>query len=277
MTPRTLTHRVRGLPTHDGAGVRLTRLIGQPALEMLDPFLLLDAFGSDRGSDYIAGFPDHPHRGFETVTYMLAGRMRHRDNHGNGGLLEAGGAQWMTAGRGLVHSEMPEQTEGEMRGFQLWVNLPAAHKMMPPRYQDIAPTQIPEVEPAPGTRVRVVAGEAFGAQGPVQGILTAPLFVDIALAQDARLALALPAAHAAFAYVFEGDGLALGDGLLARGELGVLGAGDTVALAAPQGAARLILAAAAPLHEPVARWGPFVMNTPQQIEQALSDYRAGRL
>ncbi|HJU07184.1 MAG TPA: pirin family protein, partial [Rhodanobacteraceae bacterium] len=166
MSTRTIVRRVRGLPASDGAGVKLTRIIGQRALEMLDPFLLLDEFGSDAATDYIAGFPDHPHRGFETVTYMLDGRMRHRDNAGNEGLLESGSVQWMTAGRGIVHSEMPEQDHGLMRGFQLWVNLPAADKMTAPRYQDIAPEKIPAVEPAQDVRVRVVAGDMFGARGP---------------------------------------------------------------------------------------------------------------
>ncbi len=277
MNTRSVIRRVRGLPASDGAGVKLTRVIGQPALDMLDPFLLLDAFGSEHGADYIAGFPDHPHRGFETVTYMLAGRMRHRDNHGNSGLLTGGGAQWMTAGRGLVHSEMPEQNEGEMRGFQLWVNLPAAHKMMAPRYQDIAPEQIPELEPAPGARVRVIAGEAFGTPGPVRDIVTAPLFLDIALAAGAQLQVPLPAQHTAFVYTFEGAGVRIVDSTLDNGELGVLGAGDMVELAAGADDARLILVAAQPLREPVARWGPFVMNTPQEIQQALADYRDGRL
>ena len=275
-TARTITRRVRGLPTSDGAGVKLTRVIGQPALEMLDPFLLLDAFGSERGADYIGGFPDHPHRGFETVTYMLAGRMRHRDNHGNSGLLVPGGAQWMTAGSGLIHSEMPEQEDGEMRGFQLWVNLPARDKMRAPRYQDIAPEQIPEIEPAPGARVRVIAGELAGARGPVSGIATRPLFLDVALAAGAALDVPLPAGHSGFAYVFEGAGVTLGDSTLGLNELGVLGPGDGVRLTAGGEATRLILVAGQPLDEPVAKYGPFVMNTREQIMQAVEDFRAGR-
>ncbi len=277
MSTRNLIRRIPGLPTSDGAGVKLTRLIGQPALDMLDPFLLLDAFGSERGTDYIAGFPEHPHRGFETVTYMLAGRMRHRDNHGNSGLLVAGGAQWMTAGAGLIHSEMPEQSDGEMRGFQLWVNLPATHKMIAPRYQDIAPEQIPVLTPLPGASVRVIAGDAFGTQGPVQGIVTQPLFVDITLAAGAALTLPLEAAHSAFAYVFEGAGVHFGDTWLPVQELGVLGAGAQVKLRSADAPSRLILVAAAPLHEPVARYGPFVMNTRAQIEQAIADFRNGRM
>lgn len=277
MSTRNLIRNLPGLPTSDGAGVKLTRLIGQPMLDMLDPFLLLDAFGSERGTDYIAGFPEHPHRGFETVTYMLAGRMRHRDNQGNSGLLVAGGAQWMTAGAGLIHSEMPEQSDGEMRGFQLWVNLPATHKMIAPRYQDIAPEQIPLLTPAAGASVRLIAGEAFGARGPVHGILTQPLFVDIALAASATLTLTLPAAHTAFVHAFEGAGVQVGDTWLAAQELGVLGAGEQIELRAADAPTRLILVAAAPLREPVARYGPFVMNTRAQIEQAVADFRNGRM
>ncbi len=277
MSTRNLIRNLPGLPTSDGAGVKLTRLIGQPMLDMLDPFLLLDAFGSERGTDYIAGFPEHPHRGFETVTYMLAGRMRHRDNQGNSGLLVAGGAQWMTAGAGLIHSEMPEQSDGEMRGFQLWVNLPATHKMIAPRYQDIAPEQIPVLTPAVGASVRLIAGEAFGARGPVQGILTQPLFVDIALAAGAAFTLPLPATHTAFVHAFEGASVQVGDTWLAAQELGVLGAGEQIELRATDAPTRLILVAAAPLHEPVARYGPFVMNTRAQIEQAVADFRNGRM
>ena len=275
-TARTITRRVRGLPTSDGDGVKLTRVIGQPALEMLDPFLLLDAFGSEQGADYIGGFPDHPHRGFETVTYMLAGRMRHRDNHGNSGLLVPGGAQWMTAGAGLIHSEMPEQEDGAMRGFQLWVNLPARDKMRAPRYQDIAPEQIPEIAPAPGARVRVIAGELAGAHGPVSGIATRPLFLDIALAAGAMLDVPLPVGHSGFVYVFEGASATVGDSALDLNELGVLGPGDGVRLAASDAAARLILVAGQPLREPVAKYGPFVMNTREEIVQAVEDFRAGR-
>lgn len=277
MSHRTLLRTVTGLPTSDGAGVRLTRLIGQPSLDMLDPFLLLDAFGSERGADYIAGFPDHPHRGFETVTYMLAGRMRHRDNHGNSGLLVSGGAQWMTAGRGLVHSEMPEQEDGDMRGFQLWVNLPASHKMIAPRYQDIAPEQIPEIAPAPGVRVRVVAGELSGAEGPVRDIVTRPLFADIALEAGRALDVPLPADHSVFVHVFEGGPLQIEGDSLQAGQLGVLGPGETLRLQANGAPVRLILVAGAPLHEPVARYGPFVMNTREQIMEAVEDFRSGRL
>ncbi|MGN6729071.1 MAG: pirin family protein [Rhodanobacteraceae bacterium] len=276
MATRTITRRVRGIPTSDGAGVKLTRVIGQRALEMLDPFLMLDEFGSSAATDYIAGFPDHPHRGFETVTYMLDGRMRHRDNAGNEGLLESGSVQWMTAGRGIVHSEMPEQDHGLMRGFQLWVNLPAKDKMSAPRYQDIAPEKIPGVEPAAGVHVRVVAGELLGARGPVSGIATEPVYLDVALQPGARVEIPLPVTHNAFAYVFEGDGVQVGNETLARSELGVLSPGDSVSLIASDKPARVLVVAGKPLNEPVAKYGPFVMNTPEQIVQAMQDYQAGR-
>ncbi|HJU27169.1 MAG TPA: pirin family protein, partial [Rhodanobacteraceae bacterium] len=263
------------LPASDGAGVKLSRIIGQRALETLDPFLMLDEFGSDSATDYIAGFPDHPHRGFETVTYMLDGRMRHRDNAGNEGLLESGSVQWMTAGRGIVHSEMPEQDHGLMRGFQLWVNLPAADKMTAPRYQDIAPERIPVVEPGDGVRVRVVAGEAFGARGPISGIATEPVYLDVALQAGARISVPLPENHNTFAYVFEGEGVRLGGIQLARGELAVLSPGTSVELAAGGKASRILVVAGKPLNEPVAKYGPFVMNTPEQIVQAIRDFQSG--
>jgi redox-sensitive bicupin YhaK (pirin superfamily) len=270
---------VRGRPTSDGAGVRLTRVIGGPALPDLDPFLMLDEFRSESGADYVAGFPDHPHRGFETVTYMLAGRMRHGDNQGNTGLLEAGSVQWMTAGRGIVHSEMPEQEDGLMWGFQLWVNLPAKDKMTAPRYQDIAPAAIPSVRTADGTAVRVIAGRVGDAQGPVSAVATEPTYLDVALPPGARFEHALPDDHAAFVYVFEGA-LAIGAGEKAetvrRGELAVLGPGRRAVLAAGAEPGRAILVAGRPLREPVAKYGPFVMNTDQEIVQAIQDYQAGR-
>jgi redox-sensitive bicupin YhaK (pirin superfamily) len=276
---RQVAQIVRGRPTSDGAGVKLTRVIGQPGLDMLDPFLMLDEFRSDRANDYIAGFPNHPHRGFETVTYMLAGRMRHGDNQGNSGLLTAGSVQWMTAGRGIQHSEMPEQEDGLMWGFQLWVNLPAKDKMTAPRYQDIAPDRIPEVDLAKGVRARVIAGQAGGVTGPVQAEATAAAYLDLRLEQGSQTELALPSGHNAFIYVYEGHAR-VGDGNrseLLRGDLGVLApGGDTVSIAAPEAAARLILVAGRPLNEPVAKYGPFVMNTQQQIVQAIEDFRSGR-
>jgi len=271
---RSVTRLVVGQPASDGAGVRLTRVIGTGTLPDLDPFLMLDEFGSSEASDYIAGFPDHPHRGFETVTYMLAGRMRHRDNQGNSGLLLPGGGQWMTAGRGIVHSEMPEQEEGLMRGFQLWVNLPARDKMTAPRYQDIEPGQIPEVALADGTRVRVLAGRLGGAEGPVSAVATEPVYLDVALAPGGRFEHELPAGHAAFVYVYEGSA-AIGGKEIARSRLAVLSPGRRVAVAATA-AARFILVAGRPLGEPVVKYGPFVMNTADEIRQAVSDYQSGR-
>jgi redox-sensitive bicupin YhaK (pirin superfamily) len=274
---RSVTEVVRGTATSDGAGVRLTRIIGGSALPDLDPFLLLDEFGSDSADDYIAGFPDHPHRGFETVTYMLDGRMRHRDNQGNSGLLGPGSIQWMTAGRGIVHSEMPEQEEGLMRGFQLWVNLPASDKMTDPRYQDIAARNIPEVEIDDGVRVRVLSGQFNDVTGPVAGVAVQPLYLDIELPAVASVSPALPENHTAFLYVFEG-GLVAGQTqeTVRQHELAVLGPGSEVPLTASDEGARAILVAGRPLGEPVARYGPFVMNTPEEIQQAFADFSAGR-
>ena len=275
---RQVQRIVRGRPTSDGAGVKLTRVIGQPDLDMVDPFLMLDEFRSDSAGDYIAGFPEHPHRGFETVTYMLAGRMRHGDNQGNSGLLTPGSVQWMTAGRGILHSEMPEQENGLMWGFQLWVNLPAKDKMTAPRYQDIAPEAIPETSPAAGVVVRVIAGTLGGITGPVRGIATEPAYFDVRLEAGAATELPLPATHNAFAYVYEGEAH-IGDGAsahLVRGDLGVLGNGGGLKISAGNAPARLIVVAGKPLNEPVAKYGPFVMNTPQQIVQAVEDFRAGR-
>lgn len=275
---RRVARVVRGQPASDGAGVKLTRVIGQPALDMLDPFLMLDEFRSDSGSDYIAGFPNHPHRGFETVTYMLAGRMRHGDNQGNSGLLTPGSVQWMTAGRGIVHSEMPEQEDGLMQGFQLWVNLPAKDKMTAPRYQDIAPERIPEVQLAAGVKARVLVGEQVGVRGPVDNVATDPLYLDLHLDAGASAEVDIPAGHNAFVYVYEGQAR-VGDGAsseLLRGDLGVLSrGGEKTRIEAPV-AARAILVAGRPLNEPVAKYGPFVMNTQQQIIQAVEDFRAGK-
>ena len=276
---RRVERLVRGQAASDGAGVKLTRVIGSRDLPDLDPFLLLDEFRSDDPSDYIAGFPAHPHRGFETVTYMLAGRMRHGDNQGNQGLLGPGSVQWMTAGRGIVHSEMPEQENGLMWGFQLWVNLPARDKLTAPRYQDIAPERIPEVN-VPGGSVRVIAGEWGGARGPVEAPATEPVYLDVRLQDDARWEAKLPDTHNAFVYVYDGA-ILVGEGdqarRVSRGELGVLGYGDAFRGRAAAGAARFIVVAGRPLGEPVARYGPFVMNTEAEIRQALADLQAGRL
>lgn len=277
---RHVVRTLRGQAASDGAGVKLSRIIGQPAFEMLDPFLLLDEFRSDSAADYLAGFPNHPHRGFETVTYMLAGRMRHQDNQGNSGLLTPGSVQWMTAGRGIVHSEMPEQEDGLMWGFQLWVNLPASDKMSAPRYQDIAPDRIPVVDAGTGARVRVLAGQFGDVTGAVNAVATEPVYLDIELAAGASITAPLPPGHNAFAYVYEG-GAQLGPEQAAqritRGELAVLDRdGDALRVAADENSARLILVAGKPLGEPVARHGPFVMNTPEQIVEAMQDFQAGR-
>ncbi len=274
---RSIERVVPSQATSDGAGVKLRRSIGTPALEQLDPFLLLDCFESESADDYIAGFPDHPHRGFETVTYMIDGAMRHRDNAGNEGLLGPGSVQWMTAGRGIIHSEMPEQEEGLMKGFQLWVNLPAKLKMCAPRYQDIPAADVPVIEPAPGVRVKVIAGEVFGVIGPVRDIIVAPLYLDLALEAGAAVEVPLAASHTGFVYLFEGEEVTLGAGdRVGRQSLGVLGAGELVRAEATAGPARLLLIAAAPIGEPVARHGPFVMNSREEIIQAVEDFQAGR-
>jgi len=267
----------KGMPASDGAGVKLNRVIGQPALPDIDPFLMLDEFGSDDPKAYIAGFPDHPHRGFETVTYMLDGRMRHRDNKGNEGLLTSGSVQWMTAGRGIVHSEMPEQDKGLMRGFQLWLNLPAKDKMTEPRYQDIPPDQIPSVDLGGGASAKLIAGQLGAVRGPVQAGATEPFYADFTLQPLAKADIELPMDHAAFVYVYEGEA-DIGEPAqgTSRGSIAVLSAGDRVRLSAGSPGARLILVAGKPLKEPVAKYGPFVMNTTEQLREAFADYQAGR-
>jgi redox-sensitive bicupin YhaK (pirin superfamily) len=279
---RSVQRVVKGMPTSDGAGVKLRRVIGQPQLPDLDPFLMLDEFGTDRAEDYIAGFPDHPHRGFETVTYMLDGRMRHRDNHGNEGVLVPGSVQWMTAGRGLVHSEMPEQQQGRMRGFQLWLNLPARDKMTPPKYQEFGPERIPSATPAPGVLARVIAGTVAGVAGPILQPATDPTYLDLALDPGAQFQQELPSDYAAFLYVFEGE-VAVGEESkpVRAHELAVLSEGARIqltGLSAGAGgkSARAILVAGRPLKEPVAKYGPFVMNTRAELQQAFEDFQAGR-
>jgi redox-sensitive bicupin YhaK (pirin superfamily) len=275
MKLRPIARRLRGQPTSDGAGVSLTRVIGSAQLPALDPFLMLDEFGSDRPGDYIAGFPSHPHRGFETVTYMLDGRMRHKDNHGNEGLLTPGSVQWMTAGRGIVHSEMPEQEEGMMRGFQLWVNLPAKDKMGAPAYQEFAPDRIPVAQPGAGVSARVIAGRIGDVEGPVRQPATDPSYFDLSLDAGASFEHSLPPGHNVFAYVYEGE-VASGEASAGKGELLVFGAGDAVRFEGRAPKTRLILVAGRPINEPVARYGPFVMNTQAEIMQAVQDFQAGR-
>ncbi|HEU4620104.1 MAG TPA: pirin family protein [Gammaproteobacteria bacterium] len=277
---RRVVRKVRGQPTSDGAGVKITRVMGTPALDHFDPFLLLDEFRSDDPNDYIAGFPNHPHRGFETVTYMLAGHMRHADNQGNTGRLGPGAVQWMTAGRGIVHSEFPEQEEGLMWGFQLWVNLPAKDKMTAPRYQDIQGDAIPEVDLGGGVRARVIAGELGGAEGPVRGVATEPVYYDLALEPGAAYTVSVPEDHNVFVYVYQGAARVGPEGSperVERGELAMLSHGSAVRVAAAEEGARLILVGGRPLNEPIARYGPFVMNTREEIYQAFQDYQAGRL
>jgi redox-sensitive bicupin YhaK (pirin superfamily) len=272
---RPVERLVAGQATSDGAGVKLTRVLTQPLQRRLDPFLMLDAFGTDRPEDYIAGFPDHPHRGFETVTYMIEGRMRHRDSVGHEGLLRNGDVQWMTAGRGLVHSELPEQESGRMEGFQLWLNLPAQDKLCAPTYRDIPSAQIPQFEHE-GVVVRVIAGESHGHAGAVQRPHTEPLYLDLHFTPGARFEQPLPEGHNAFVYVYRGE-LRIGETLVPRQRMAILAnQGDGVALQAGAEGARALLIAGQPLNEPIAQYGPFVMNTHEQIVQAVEDFRAGR-
>lgn len=275
--PRAVERLVTGQATSDGDGVKLTRVLTQPLQRRLDPFLMLDAFGSDDAGDYIGGFPDHPHRGFETVTYMIAGRMRHRDSFGHEGLLQNGGVQWMTAGRGLIHSELPEQEEGRMEGFQLWLNLPAADKMTTPGYRDIPTGEIPELRVA-GASVRVIAGESHGVAGAVQKAHTEPLYLDIHLDPGATFEQPLPASHNAFVYVYRGE-LEIGGVTAPRERMAVLAnaaGSDGVRVRAGADGARALLIAGKPLNEPIAQYGPFVMNNNAEIFQAVEDFRAGK-
>lgn len=279
---RRISRVITGQPATDGAGVELVRMIGQPELPMHDPFLLLDAFGSDRPDDYIAGFPPHPHRGFETVTYLLAGRMRHSDSAGHEGVIEPGGVQWMTAGRGIVHAEMPEQEDGLLQGFQLWINLPAAHKLDRPAYQEYAAHQIPVENRADGTRIAVICGTTSqGTTGPVVQPLTEPRYFDITINAGTGFDESLPADHNAFIYLVSGQIELAAQSVdrvrLQRSDLGVLTHGDRLQLAAGVNGARLLLVAGKPLQEPVARAGPFVMTTRAEIQQAMQDYAEGRL
>jgi redox-sensitive bicupin YhaK (pirin superfamily) len=276
---RKIQRLITGMPATDGAGVKLVRVIGQPALMELDPFLLLDAFRSDNPDDYIAGFPPHPHRGFETVTYLLEGRMRHKDNAGNEGVIEPGGIQWMTAGKGIVHSEMPEQENGRLEGFQLWVNLPAAHKMAEPLYQEHSANRIP-TETRPATSIKVISGKTSkGTTGPITQPLTDPLYLDVSLEASTNFNEPLPVGHNAFVYVIQGS-VNLGNGkgetsAVSRDQLAVLGQGDCVNLQSQDQPARFLLIAGKPLGEPVARSGPFVMNTQVELQQAFRDYQNG--
>lgn len=274
--PRGVARLVRGSATSDGAGVNLTRMFPGPELDMLDPFLLLDNFSSNDPDDYLAGFPPHPHRGFETVTYLLHGNMRHRDSAGHQGVIRSGGVQWMTAGSGIEHSEMPEQEDGWMSGFQLWVNLPATQKMSPPRYQEFEPEAIPVESRPDGTEIRVIAGVTEqGTEGAVTQIAAQPIYFDVTLSPGGRLHQPIPSGHNAFVYLMEGR-LAIASTVVNAGDLAVLGAGDHLDVRAEEEGARFLLIAGKPFNEPVARSGPFVMSTEEELRQAYSDYRSGR-
>ena len=276
--PRTIERIVTGVATSDGAGVKLTRVLTQNLQQRLDPFLMLDNFHSDDPDDYIAGFPDHPHRGFETVTYMIAGRMRHRDNAGHEGVLQNGGVQWMTAGRGIIHSEMPEQENGVMEGFQLWLNLPAQRKMIPAWYRDIPKSEIPEYLTPEGVSVRVIAGTSNGITGAMTREDTEPLYIDIDLPAGSTFSTMIPATHNAFVYVYRGA-ITISSKALGENRMGILAntpQADGVTLSATV-PAKAILVSGKPLGEPIMQHGPFVMNTKEEIYQAIRDYQEGRL
>lgn len=276
--PRRLEQLIPGRPTSDGAGVRLTRLLTTAQQRRLDPYLMLDLFGSENPDDYIGGFPDHPHRGFETITYMLAGRMRHRDSAGHEGLLENGGVQWMTAGHGVIHSELPEQEEGVMEGFQLWLNLPAQDKLCRPWYQDFAHADLPRYRSVSGVDVIVIAGHSQGVDGAVQRAHTEPLYLDLHLPAGTSFSQTIPAAHNAFVVVYRGQAR-IGDSALPNGQLAILEThpdADGVTLHADTDC-RAILVSGQPLGEPIVQYGPFVMNTEAEIHQAIADYRSGTL
>ena len=276
--PRTVEQLVAGQPTSDGAGVKLTRVLSHSLQYRLDPFLMLDAFGTDQPEDYIAGFPDHPHRGFETVTYMLAGRMRHRDSAGHEGLLQNGGVQWMTAGRGVIHSELPEQEQGRMAGFQLWLNLAAKDKMRAPWYRDIQSADIPEFKTPEGVTARVIAGASHGVAGAVQRDITLPLYLDLHFDAGASFAQALPPSFNAFVFVYEGQ-LRIGDKLVSQQRMAILkneSDRDGVVMHA-DAPTRALLIAGQPLREPIVQYGPFVMNSQAEIFQAINDFNEGRL
>jgi quercetin 2,3-dioxygenase len=275
--PREVERLITGMATSDGAGVKLTRVLTQNLQRRLDPFLMLDAFGTDNPDDYIGGFPDHPHRGFETVTYMIDGRMRHRDSAGHEGLLQNGGVQWMTAGRGVVHSELPEQEDGRMEGFQLWLNLPAKDKMTEPWYQDFQAPQIPELLTSAGVRVRVIAGSSHGVAGAMQRAHTEPLYLDLHFEAAADFEQILPADHNALVYVYRGE-LDIAGTAVPLQRMAILKntPGSDGLVLSSKGPARALLIAGKPLGEPIAQHGPFVMNTQQEIFQAVEDFRAGK-
>ena len=275
---RTVERIITGQAVSDGAGVKINRVLTQSLQRRLDPFLMLDNFGSDQASDYLAGFPSHPHRGFETVTYMLEGRMRHKDSSGNEGLLTNGGVQWMTAGRGVIHSEMPEQEEGMMSGFQLWLNLPAKDKMRDPWYRDFNGDEVPVFTTENGAKVKVIAGGSHGVDGAVQREVTEPIYIDVDLPAGASFSQALPQGHNAFIFAYRGA-VRVGDKDVASGKMAILAntaGADGVNIHATD-ASRFILVAGKPLNEPIAQYGPFVMNTQAEVFAAVEDFRAGKL
>ncbi len=274
---RSVERLINGQFVMDGAGVKINRVLTQNLQRRLDPFLMLDAFGSDKPGDYIAGFPEHPHRGFETISYMIAGSMRHKDSAGNEGLITDGGVQWMTAGRGVAHSEMPAQTDGVMEGFQLWLNLPAKDKMSAPWYRDIPSAEIPRFNTEEGVTVQVIAGESHGVAGAVQRDGTQPLYLDVQLPANATFEQPLDPGHNAFIYVFRGQVL-VDEKSVPAARMAILAnepEADGIRITAAQDS-RLILIAGRPLNEPIAQYGPFVMNTQAEIVQAVEDFRAGR-
>jgi redox-sensitive bicupin YhaK (pirin superfamily) len=278
MQPRSVEQLVAGKPTSDGAGVQLTRVLTQQLQHRLDPFLMLDAFGSDNPDDYIAGFPDHPHRGFETITYMIAGRMLHRDSAGHEGLLENGGVQWMTAGRGVIHSEIPQQEAGVMEGFQLWLNLPGRDKMCAPWYRDFAAADLPRFVTEAGVAATLIAGASHGMKGAVTRDATAPLYLDLHLPAGTRFTQSIPETHNAFIYVYRGEVGVAGKTIpLQRMAILTNAAGTDGVVIEATTEAKVLLIAGLPLHEPIVQHGPFVMNTEQEINQAIDDFRAGRL
>ncbi|PRC91539.1 pirin family protein [Solimicrobium silvestre] len=277
---RSLQREITGLSTSDGAGVKLLRSLGSGPHARLDPFLMLDEFSSNNPDDYVAGFPSHPHRGFDTVTYLLDGHMRHEDHMGNVGHIKSGGVQWMSAGRGVIHSEMPQQEQGRMRGFQLWINLPAREKMKPAGYQDIQPEQIPVIHTVAGGFVKVIAGsitvEGTTALGPIQGVTTEPVYLDVMLSPNSQLSFDVAELHHAFVYVYEGQ-LQIGERSVKNHSAGILSEGGKIEVRSLEQETRFLVLAGKPIGEPVVQYGPFVMNTRAEVEQAVSDYQNGIL
>jgi redox-sensitive bicupin YhaK (pirin superfamily) len=277
-TSRTITRKLPGMPTEDGAGVKLTRMVGTPELSHVDPFLMLDVIRSDDPTGYLAGFPEHPHRGFETISYMIQGSMKHRDNHGGEGLISDGGVQWMKAARGVVHSEMPAQSDGALFGFQLWLNLPAAEKMDMPWYRDIPAAEIVDLALEDGAHAKLIAGSWNGKTGPGPQRTTAPFFADVSVPAYGHADIPVPEGHAGFVFVFEGAASFGPDGegqTVRDGEIAILGEGGALHVTGLAKPARFLIVAGKPLREPIAKYGPFVMNTPEEIQTAISDFRAG--